>query len=419
MLSRFKNRDLKAIVTNFISLVVLNIVNYVFPIILIPILITRLGLDVYGKYIFVFTILGYLNLIVQYGFNFSATSKIAKHRDNIEVISETYTSITLIRLFFSIIITVFIVMYMVLFNDEELYLLGIGIFLGQGLIPVWLFQGLEKMKLITIINFIIRLSAFVLIFFLVNNEKDVWILMSIQSLSFLLGAIVSILIVYRQLGIKFVKLDFKNVNEELREGFSLFLSTVGINLYRESNIVILGIVCGYSVVALYSPAEKLIKGFQSFSNIIVTSIYPFFSRKINDNKQLGLIVFKRFGKKLTLFFAITTVVIFINSSFIIEVYLGYIEPIVVLNLKVLSLVLLLGGLNYYYGIVGLVNLGQGKVFNNVVWCSGILGMLSSVLLSYLYAGLGAAISLVFSELLLLVLVILKLKKYENDLFDNS
>ncbi|MDO5858118.1 oligosaccharide flippase family protein [Myroides odoratimimus] len=414
MLSRFKGRDLKAIVTNFISLVVLNIVNYVFPIILIPILITRLGLEVYGKYIFIFTILGYLNLIVQYGFNFSATSKIAKHRDNIEIISETYTSITLIRFFFSLTITLSLLLATLFHNNGELYLLGIGIFLGQGLIPVWLFQGLEKMKFITLINFVIRLVAFILIFKVVVDEHDVWLLMFIQSLSFLLGALVSLFIVKYYLKIGFVKVKISSVKQELKEGLSLFLSTIGINLYRESNIVILGLICGYSIVALYSPAEKLIKGLQSFSNTIVTAIYPFLSRKISNDNTEGVAIFKKVGTFLAIFFTVIVIVMFLSAEAIINTYLGNIKPSIVINFKILSLVILFGGLNYFYGIVGLVNLGKGESFNKIVWLSGIVGLLTSAILSFYFRDMGASIAMVIAELFLLILVYYKFKNILNE-----
>ena len=58
-----------------------------------------------------------------------------------------------------------------------------------------------------------------------------------------------------------------------------FLSTIGMNFYRESNILLLGFFSNYSVVGVYAPAEKVIKAFQSLTSPFVNAIYPFFSRK--------------------------------------------------------------------------------------------------------------------------------------------
>lgn len=404
------------VINNFVSLVILNVVNYVFPLIIIPILIKRLGLEVYGEYIFAFTILSYLNLIVQYGFNFSATNKVAKNQENKALISSVYTSVTLSRIFFSVIITVGILLSGFFIKDQILmYLMGIGIFFGQGLIPVWLFQGLEKMKYITIVNTIVRFFAFVLIILLVREPSDVNFLMFIQTLSFVLGGISSLFLVKYQLDITFSSPNIESIRENLFEGWSLFLSTIGMNLYRESNVVILGIVSGYTTVGLYSPAEKLIKGIQSFTNIIVTALYPHFSKQINRNGRQGYSSFLRIGKLLAIIFCIGAILIMLLSPYIINAYIGTGYYSTVIDFRILSLVILFGGINYYYGIVGLVNFNKQSLFNQFVWISGIIGISASFLLSYFFNDIGAAIAMVFAELFLCILIFSKFKKVSRGL----
>jgi len=142
-----------------------------------------MGVENYGIYIFAYTILNYLNLLVQYGFNFSATNKIAKNQENSDLISRTYSSITIIRIAISAVLILGLICFQPVIPDTlSIYLLGSGIFLGQGLIPVWLFQGLEKMKFITVINLIVRVIVFVLIIFFIKNEKDMGLLMGLVRL---------------------------------------------------------------------------------------------------------------------------------------------------------------------------------------------------------------------------------------------
>ncbi|MFV0230409.1 oligosaccharide flippase family protein [Empedobacter falsenii] len=412
-MSKIKNLCLsnKKIIDNFFSLIVLNIVNYVFPIIIIPILMKRLGIEVYGKYIFAFTILNYLNLVVQYGFNFSATNKVAKNQENKIVLSETYSSVTIIRLVFSLIISIGLILSGVFFKDQIIiYLMGIGIFLGQGLIPVWLFQGLEKMRFITIINTIVRVLAFVFIIFLIKKPEDVNKLMLIQTFSFLIGGIASVLLVKSQLKIQLIIPRLNIIKENLQEGWSLFLSTIGMNLYRESNVVILGMVAGYTTVGLYSPAEKLIKGVQSFTNIIVTALYPHFSKKMSKDKSSGIESFLKIGKLLSILFVIATVLVILFSSIIIDQYIGKRHYSTMTDFRILSLVILFGGLNYYYGIVGLVNFNKQKLFNRLVWISGMIGISLSFILSLFLKDIGAAIAMVIAEAILLFLIIKFLNK---------
>lgn len=399
------------VVHNFFYLALVNIVNYAFPIIIIPFLIVSLGLEVYGKYIFAFTILSYFNLLVQYGFNFSATQKVAKFSNNAMVISETYTAVTVIRLFFSFaIIAIFFAIGFFIPETIRLYLFGVGIFLGQGLIPIWLFQGLEKMKYITIVNTIVRTIAFVMIIVMIKSPQQVDLLMLIQSLSFVLGAVISVFLVKAQLNINFVRPTLTVIKQNLKEGWNLFLSTIGMSLYRQSNVVILGFVAGYSVVGLYTPAEKLIKGVQSFSNIVVTALYPHLSKKIAANRKEGIKQFFKIGKLLIGLFLFFSLGIAVCAPFIIRIYLGDGFPSTILDLRILSAVIFVGGLNYFYGIVGMVNFNKEKLFNRFVWISGVIGMSLSVALSYLFQDVGAAISMTIAEVVLLLFIIKALKR---------
>lgn len=410
MLRKLKDKNVKKLIESFISLSVLNIVNYVFPLIIIPILIKRLGFENYGIYIFSYTILNYFNLIVQYGFNFSATNKIARNQNDITLIVQTYSSVSVIRILLSIILILGLILLCLLFPHKfELYLFGIGIFLGQGLIPVWLFQGLEKMQFITFVNLIIRVLAFFLILLFVQNGNDINKLMAFQSLSFILGAVVSMCIVWKRLKIKFVKPSLFQIKMDLKDGWQLFLSTIGMNFYRESNIVILGLMTNYMYVGYYAPAEKLIKALQSFTNIIVTALYPYFSKKFANSIENVEESFKKIGKYLAIFFLLGSIAILILSPTIIRLYLGKEIDSTILDLRILSFVIFFGGLNYYYGIIGLVNQGREIQFTKYVWISGGLSVATCIFLSSIWNDLGAAIAMLIAEVALLTLVLRKIK----------
>lgn len=410
MIKYLKIESVRKIAENFLSLSLLNIINYIFPLLIIPILISRLGVENYGIYIFAYTVLNYLNLLVQYGFNFSATNKIAKNQNDVVLISDTYSSVSIIRILISLSLIILLgLLYIFIPERISIYLYGIGIFLGQGLIPIWLFQGLEKMRFITIINLVVRILVFVLIYFFVQDVRDMGLLMGLQSLSFIIGAFVSIIIVHVQLKVKFSFPSIDQIRRDLSEGWQLFLSTIGMNFYRESNIIILGLLTNYTTVGLYAPAEKLIKAIQSFANIIITALYPYFSRRFAQESTTVIESFQKVGRYLAVFFLFGSVIICLLSYVIIELYLGEAIYNTVINLRILSFVILLGGLNYYYGIIGLVNRGENKFFTKAVWLSGLSSIISCIFLVYFWGDIGAAIAMVLAELILLLLVFRKIK----------
>lgn len=415
MFDKFRTQNVKKLIESFLSLSILNIVNYVFPLIIIPVLIKRLGFENYGIYIFAYTILNYFNLVVQYGFNFSATNKIAKNQNDFELIARTYTSVSIIRMLLSVILILgLIVLYAILPDRFEIYLFGIGIFFGQGLIPVWLFQGLENMRFITLINLVVRVLAFTLIFLFVQHPNDMNKLMMFQSVSFVLGASLSMIIVWKYLGIKLVKPSVTQVKGDLIEGWQLFLSTIGMNFYRESNIVILGVITNYTIVGYYAPAEKLIKALQSFTNIIVTALYPYFSRRFTEAAGGAKYVFKKVGRYLAFFFMLSSLFVFITAPLIINFYLRRVVDSTVLDLQILSFIIFFGGLNYYYGIIGLVNKGMEVEFTKAVWLSGIISVLTCIILSKIWSDSGAAVAMLIAEVNLLLIVLNKIGRISWD-----
>lgn len=401
------------ILENFFSLSLLNITNYIFPIILIPYLIRVLGAELYGKYIFAFTIINYFSLFIQYGFDFSATKEIALFRENKNKVNEIYTSVMLIRIAFNVlgVLLMALLCRVVPMMREEatLFLFGCGIFIGQSIIPLWLFQGIEQMKYITIVNFFSRAVGFILVLILIKSAGDYKFVLLLQSFGFLLGTFISLIFAYKYVGVRFIKPSFIQVKKELKNGWHIFLSTIGMNFYRESNVFILGLLTNYTTIGFYAPAEKLVKAIQSIASPFVTALFPFFSRTLNstDNNKKSIKQYRKIGKLFSIILLLMTIVIFFSSDVLIKLYLGKGFDRTVVDLKILSFIVLFGGMNYYYGIAGLVNRGYAKYFAKAVWVSGIISILICIVAANSLKDVGASLAMVAAELILFLIIIYK------------
>jgi len=178
-----------------------------------------------------------------------------------------------------------------------------------------------------------------------------------------------------------------------------------MNFYRESNIIILGLMTNYTVVGLYAPAEKLVKAIQSFTNIIVTALYPHFSKRFADSSSSTLDTFNKTGRILGGLFLFGSLLLCVLSPIIIKLYLGEYIPNTILDLRILSFIVLFGGLNYYYGIIGMVNMSMERYFSKGVWISGLISVVICTSLSYFLQDLGAAIAMVSAEVVLFFLIL--------------
>ena len=125
--------------------------------------------------------------------------------------------------------------------------------------PTWFFQGIEKMKQITILNFISKIIFTLLILFLVKKPDDYLLVPLIQSFGFLTSGIIALILVFNVYKIKFHIVSINEIYNELKDGFNIFLSNLSTNIYSASSVVILGFVSSDAIVGKYGIAEKLIR----------------------------------------------------------------------------------------------------------------------------------------------------------------
>lgn len=416
LLQHLKKNEIKTIVKNFFSLSSLNFISYIFPLILIPYIIHTVGLKFYGQYILSTAIITYCTLLVNYGFDFSATKLISINRDDKVKISEILINITAARIIFAFIATIAIILITLtipnLTDNCLLYYLGIGILWGQAITPLWLFQGIEKMGYITLINVITRSISTLFIFVFIKSPEHFYLLNLFQSIGYLTSGIACFFMIRRYIGVHFIKPSLIKIKIYLYEAWPIFLSTLSMSFYREANVLILGLTTNYSLVGQYGAIEKIVKAMQSFIDPLAKALFPFFGRKFNNSKE-NIKLFFQFGKIYTILLLILTTILFAIGPQLILWYLGSSFKSAIIVFKILVPIILFGGLNYYFGIVGLINLGMDKYFLKSVIITGVFSITICSLLSLNFDIRGAAIAMVGSELLLLTLISKKIWNYRQ------
>lgn len=408
---RFKEQvtNNRSIIESFLSLSILNGLNLLLPLVTLPYLLRVIGPEKYGIYSFVYVIIQYLLLLSSYGFNFSATKQVSQYRDNINEVSRIYIGVITARLLLTFIglILFSLISFYVLKSKEEfnVFEMGVGIVLGDIFIPVWLFQGMEKMRYLTLVNVISKIVFTILIFFVIISPEDYKYIILLNSLGYVAAGICSTIIVKRFFKINFFIPSWNDIWFQLRDGFHVSGSTLSMNLYRNSNIFILGLFANDASVGIYSAAEKLIKALQGILSPVAEALFPHLGYKFQKNKDVKDSVrqLNRFIRPyaVLLFFLFLLVLIF--APFLSNILLGksFFDSIPLI--RIMSLVIVVGGLNYVLGIVGLINLNKQSLFFRNVIISGVIGILVMLFLVHSLTFYAGAISMVLSELILFIL----------------
>ncbi|NDP21342.1 MAG: oligosaccharide flippase family protein [Paludibacter sp.] len=414
----FSNSEHKRIAINILYLTILNGIYFISPLILIPYLIKTIGSEMYGIYIFSWTFIYYFIFIVNYGFDYSSTREISIHKYDIDKVSEIF-SVTFYSRLFLLLVSIVLLFLCVFFIDKlnenaKLILLGIGVIVGQSIFPTWLFQGMEEMKFITIVNSIIRILPIVLVFIFVKSTKDVDLIILFQSIGFVIGGIFSHFFAIKHFNLKLLKPQIHVIKNYLISSFGLFFSTIGISLYRETNTVMLGFLTNnFELVGFYALADKFIRIMQLIANSFSQAIFPFFGHSLIDNRKEAIIKFKKISIYYAIFLMCCSIGLYISIPWLLNLYLGKSYPEIILDVRIMTPVILVGGLNYYFGVVGLLNFNHKNAFTTFVLIAGAFNLIFCYILGIRYLDIGAAISLTMAELVLLGLILFYLNKKEN------
>ena len=403
----------KRLAGNIFSLWVLTGANYILPLFTLPYLVRVLGAEYFGLLAFATATITYFNLITDYGFNLSATQQISINRNNKEKISEIFSSVMITKavlLIFSFFILCIVLLSFDKFSRNwKVYFLTFGTVIGQALFPVWLFQGLEKMKIVTYLNISAKIFFTICVFILVKNKQDYYYVPLLSSLGFLFVGIWSLVLAKSEFNLAFNWPTLKVVKYQLYEGWYIFSSSITISLYTISATFFLGLFTNNIIVGYFSAADKIIQAIKSLYQAVSQSIFPLIGNKIHDNKLAALALLNKITWIVGIGMFIISTLVFSLADDIINVFLGKQYYRSVLLLKIMSFLPFIIALSNMFGVQTMLNLGLKKAFSRIVGFAAILGIILTMVVVPLFHELGTALVLLTVEIFVVIVMYIYLK----------
>ncbi len=277
--------DKKRLLSNFFSLSVLQGLNMILPLIVLPYLVRILGVDKFGLISFVLANIMFFDILIGFGFNLSATREISLNRDNAAKVSEIFSSVFIMQIIF-LLISFVILSAMVIFLDSvrenmQLYYVTFGIIVGNVMFPIWFFQGMEQMKYITYINLIAKTFFTVLIFVFVEGASDYIFVPLLSSLGAITAGAISLWIILKKFHVNLFWPGYYPIKDLFMDSYPFFFSQAATQGSRYYATTLIGINFGNVMVGYYTMVEKLYYAFKSSAGIISQVLYPYMSRTKN------------------------------------------------------------------------------------------------------------------------------------------
>ncbi len=388
-----KNKDFKTLSNNFISLILNNAFNILVPILVMPYLIKTVGVDNYGVYAFILSIVYYFFYVSQYGFSLSAVKEISKVQNDTHKVSKIFYRVFFTKLFILLFTTVILFLFIFILpmakNNIFLVLTTYLIVVGDILNPIWLYQGMERMKYLTIVN-VLSKSTFLIFVLLFIHEKGDYIYIGLyQGIGFLVGGIISFIMALKLFNIKYVSTDVSDVFTQLKTGASSFITLIVPMLYVNTSTFLLGLFGAPAQVTFFDSAYKISNGFSSINQILTNIFYPYVNRKNNK--------FMMVSSVLVSVGAILSLSCFLLSGLIINFLFGPEMQNSILLLKILSLTPLFLSIRSAFGINYLLVHNKDRLYMNIAFFSSALAFILALFLIKHFESLGAAVVVVFAQ----------------------
>lgn len=391
------SKETKKLFENILALSALQFINYILPLFTFPYLVRTLGIEQFGFFAFITSVISYFRIIIDYGFNLTATRDIAINQYNHRQLIQIFNSVIIIK-FFLFLISALILLSITIFikkfeYHQLLYFLAFMTLAGETFLPLWFFQGMEDMKYITAISAFSKLIYTLFIFYLINQPSDIYKIFLINSITNILISLHALRTIKIKYNIYFEKQSYITIWQHAYNTWSIFVSNISISLYTISATFILGIFTNNTVVGYFAAAEKIIHAFKVLATPISQALFPY----INKNKQRDLNFTWKLSKYIFISTGLLSILIFIFAQDIIFFLMGKAYTNSITLLKIMSPLPLLIGLSNLFGIQTMLPFGKTKAFSKILFTGAIFGIFLSLFLVPSYHHIGSAITQLLVE----------------------
>lgn len=367
-----------------------------------------------GRVFFAQALVTYFTVITDFGFNYTSTRDISQNRSDVKKVSEIY-SLTISAKLFLILVSFLIFLLLIRFipafyEDLELYLLSFPIVIGQALLPFWLFQGLEKMKFITIINFISKLSFLLIIIFLLTDANLFkWVNFSL-GISNMFASIIILIYASSKLGLHFRFTAPSVFLKRLNADKYLFYSMLSSTALTNSNILILGFFASPTLVGQYGVAEKIYTTLKQILGLFSLGTYPRVCIYIEESRDRLIDFFRSTYAYFNLLIIFGCLILYLLAPYAVILFTGEMNENITTVFYILIPSLLAVGLNIAPNHV-IMAMNKTKKYSIVFLIAALLNLVLNFMLVILFEEKGTALAVLFTEIILTIGLFLLLGRY--------
>lgn len=414
-LARAAGRNL----ANLTSLTGIQVANAVVPLLIVPFALHAIGATAYAELAIAESTSIMVLAIVLFSFEVDGVASVigldvTQHRREL---SETLSGIVAARFLLYVAAASIVLTIYALVTDHSVLILALWLLvpLGQVFHCYWFYQGIENNAPPAIITISCRLLSAGIVFVSVHNVSDSYLIPLGIGGPFALGGMISLAFICWKFGLRLHWVGFRRVWHLLNEGKEIFVGTAAVAMYREVNVMLLGIASvAAPAIAAYALVEKTVKFIQAVTRPLNQFFFPKVLRAIQGQSAPSRTVAKtvlrftvpQIGVVVLILAMVPLLVMAAITYFPRLGSLGNL-PHVPLLFAIMAPAAVFGIGNFMFGTAGLNYLGARRYQSRVIVATGILNVGMCLALASFLGAVGAAICFVSAELFLLLMVLFR------------
>ena len=263
---------------NIASLGVLQVAGYAIALASVPLLTRVLGVHGFGEFVLTQAAMRYCVLVVDFGFLWSATQKIAAARGGEDQVSMIFSRTWVLQWVLLVIVGALLAILFAsvpeLRRNFWLGVSGFSMVIGSAAAPTWLLLGLERMKAVAISQSLANLLALGLLVLFVRGPEHVGLALVIYGGALALANVILTLWIFRQGFVRWIVPSCMELVVTAREALPVFASTIFVSFYTVLPSLALGLLASATAVAYFNVADKARSAATSVMQPALTALLP-------------------------------------------------------------------------------------------------------------------------------------------------
>lgn len=284
----------KIMLENAFYMIFLKISVMLFALLSYPYLFQTLGAEKLGLVIYAASITAFSRVLIKFGFELSALRSASEVADDTHQLCRIFTSVLIIQSFnFGLIIILLVLFLNYSASMQEIkYLLYFSLLmpLSDIFMMTWLYQAIQKMKFISILNSLAGLLNLIGIFIFINKPDNFIYVPLVQGISFLLCAILASSIILHQRIAYFTSVSMSEIAGHFKASLVLFVSRLGAAFNDQFTVILIANLAGPAAVTYFDISKKIIEVFKIPNILINTVVFPYIA-KVRDLKFVNRVFF--------------------------------------------------------------------------------------------------------------------------------